>query len=131
MVDNFKIYKDGKYVFLSKGKRFGERVELNLDIYYPRVNNVSIYEQYGDKNPLMKIINISKTGVMIFSKAPLKKDDFVNFLIKIEENPSFWCTLQVKWIKIQGDLYQAGCEFFSMKMEEIDQINEFVEKSKI
>lgn len=130
MLENYKMYKDGKYVFISKGKRYGERVELNLDIYYPRVNNVSIHEQYGDKDPLMKIVNISKAGVMLLSKAQLKVDDFVNFLIKIEENPSFWCMLQVKWVKIVDKHYQAGCEFYSLKMEEINQINDFVEKSK-
>jgi len=128
MVDNLGICKKNEYVYINRGQRFGERVELNLEIYYPRVNNVSVYEQYISKEALMKIINISKSGVLIGSIVPLKEGDFVNFLVKIEDNPSFWCLALVKRVQREDNVYYAGCEFYSLKMEEINQINDFVQK---
>lgn len=130
MSDNFKIYKKGEYVYINRGKRFGERVELNLDIYYPRVNNISIHEQYQTDEAFMRILNISKSGVLLWSKVPLKIGDYVNFLVQIEENPSFWCLVLVKRIDLKDNAYLAGCEFYSLKMEEINQINDFVDKTK-
>ncbi|MGE5628806.1 MAG: PilZ domain-containing protein [Solirubrobacterales bacterium] len=129
MSDNFKIYKNGEYVYINRGKRFGERVELNLDIFYPIVNNESIHEKYKNDEAFLRIINISKSGVLLWSKIPLQVGDYVNFLVKIEDNPSFWCLVLVKRIEVKENAFYAGCEFYSLGMNEINQINKFVEKT--
>lgn len=129
MSDNFKIYRKGEYVYINRGKRFGERVELNLDIFYPIVNNESIHDKYKNDEAFIKIVNISKSGVLLWSKLPLQVGDYVNFLVKIGENPSFWCLVLVKRIETKDNVIYAGCEFFSLSMDQINQINAFVEKT--
>lgn len=114
---------------LSDGdKRFKKRVDYNLDIYYPRINNKSVYEEYGTDEPLMEIINISETGVSFKSRIPLVAGDFINFTLTIEDNPSFWCLAQVKWVKMVNDLYHAGCEFFTLTWEQKNIIKDYVNR---
>ncbi|MCM8711668.1 PilZ domain-containing protein [Clostridium sp. SYSU_GA19001] len=113
---------------LNEDKRFKKRVNYNLDIHYPRVNNKSVYKDYTTDKPLMEVINISETGICFKSRVPLTEGDFVNFTLTLEDNPSFWCLAEVKWVKKEDELYYSGCEFFTLTWEQKNIIKNFVNK---
>lgn len=121
------VYKNGDYIYKSSEKRFANRAEFYTDIYYPTVNNRSVYEQYKVEGPIMRTINLSKTGILIESKMALQIGDFINFTLKIEDNPSFWCLLEVKRIIIKEFFYYLGCEFISLDMNQINIIGRYVD----
>lgn len=106
--------------------RFATRKNLNLEIYYPIVNNESIHEKYNYQGVAMYAVNISTLGICLKSKFPLKVGDILNFTLKLLDNPSFWCMTEVKWIKNVEDEYLVGCEFYILKDEQINVIRDFV-----
>lgn len=127
MIFKNTVYKNGDYIYKSSEKRFANRAEFYADIYYPAVNNRSIYEQYKFEGPIMRTINLSKTGILIESKIALQIGDFINFTLKIEDNPSFWCLTEVKRIIIKESFYYIGCEFISLDMNQINIIERYVD----
>lgn len=110
----------------SYDNRFSVRRDLNLEIYYPIVNNESLHEKFKFQGVAMYAINISTLGVSIKSKFPLKLGDILNFTLKFSENPSFWCMAEVKWVKNVDDYFLAGCEFHILNDEQIKIIRDFV-----
>ncbi|WP_164509062.1 PilZ domain-containing protein [Clostridium rectalis] len=124
------IYKNGQYVYKVIEKRYGKRAKFDLDIYYPRINDKSIYKVYKSSDPIMKGINISSTGILLLSKAFAKVGDFISFSMKIGDRPSFWCMAEVKWVSESNSYYLLGCEFFSLTMGQINIIKEYVKNNK-
>lgn len=121
------VYKNGDYIYKSSEKRLTNRVEFYTDIYYPTVNNRSVYEQYKFEGSIMRTINLSKTGILIESKIAIQIGDFINFTLKIGNNPSFWCLAEVKRITIKESFYYIGCEFISLDMNQINIIEKYVD----
>lgn len=107
-------------------KRIKKRAEYNQELYYPRVNDNSVYQKYGTKEPIMEAVNISETGVSFKSRIPLIEGDFLNFALTIENNPSFWCLAEVKWVRELDHEYLVGCEFYTLSQEHVDLIKSYV-----
>ncbi|MBI6871463.1 PilZ domain-containing protein [Clostridium aciditolerans] len=127
MIPKNIVHKNGDYIYKSSEKRFANRSEFYADIYYPTVNNKSVYEQYKFEGPIMRTINLSKTGILIESKIALQVGDFINFTLKIGDNPSFWYLAEVKRITIKESFYYIGCEFISLDMNQINIIERYVD----
>ena len=81
---------------LETQKRYDLRVSYRIEIFYPIINNVSIYKNYDNSTPLMTTINISESGICFYTNLPIKIGDFISFMLKIGDNPSFWCLSEVK-----------------------------------
>lgn len=107
-------------------KRFKKRVEHSSDLYYPQVNNESIYKKYGTDGPLLETINLSEGGISFKGKVSLKVGDIINFTLSIKDNPSFWCTAVVKWVKNDNGVYSTGCEFLALTQDQLNCIREYV-----
>ncbi|GAA0721731.1 PilZ domain-containing protein [Clostridium malenominatum] len=120
-----KIYRNGEYVYINSSEK-NEKRDVELDIYYPRVNNKSIYENYKSSEPVMKGIKIDSEGITLISKTPLIVGDFVNFSIALGEYPSFWCLCEVKYVQYEDTNCKAQCEFYSLTMEQINMIKEYM-----
>lgn len=123
-----KVFKEGSYIYKNTERRSASRAEFYMDIYYPVINSQSVYDIYKTEAPLMRTINISKTGILIESKIPLQIGDFINFTLKIKDKPSFWCLVVVKRIIVKESLYYLGCEFISLSMNEITIIDQYIKK---
>nr|WP_243157352.1 PilZ domain-containing protein [Clostridium botulinum] len=95
-------------------------------IYYPRVNNKSIYENYGEDLAKMEVIDISKFGVKLRTKIKLKEDDFINFSLRLSEKPSFWCMAIVRRVEKYEDYFIIGCEFLSLTLEQMRDIEKYI-----
>lgn len=124
---NLDITEDN-YHLLKGEKRYTDRKGFDLEIFYPCINNVSIYRDYNVEGPLLRAVNISKTGVCFVSKAKIKVDDFLSFMLKIEENPTFWCLSQVKWVKAEKDTYIIGCQFYLLDRENLKAVSDYADK---
>lgn len=109
-------------------KRHGERVKYNLKLYYPRINNDSIYNKFNMESPILETIDISETGISFISRAELKVDDFITFLLTIDDNPSFWCMAEVKWSQEIEGFFKVGCQFYCLTENQIEFIREYVNK---
>ncbi|KAJ53519.1 hypothetical protein CTM_02059 [Clostridium tetanomorphum DSM 665] len=123
------IYKKGEYIYKINEKRSRKRAQFDLDIHYPRINDKSMYIKYETDEPLMKGINISSTGILLLSKVPVKTGDFISFSMRIGDYPSFWCLCEAKWVNSNVNNCLVGCEFFSLTMQQINTIKEYVENS--
>ncbi|MBU5484856.1 PilZ domain-containing protein [Clostridium sp. MSJ-11] len=138
-----KIYKNGKYIYINDDKENNDRDnnidknndinsdkdkkgKISIDIYYPRVNDKSVYEQYKSREPVMKIINMSSTKLTILSKVFLNTGDFINFSLALRDYPSFWCLCEVKNIKFQDEYCETECQFYSLTMEQINSIKQYI-----
>ncbi|OPD26206.1 hypothetical protein AL710_01775 [Clostridium botulinum] len=121
------IYKSSEYIYVKDDeKRKVKRKECNIYIYYPRVNNKSIYENYGEDLAKMEVIDISKFGVKLRTKIKLKEDDFINFSLRLSEKPSFWCMAIVRRVEKYEDYFIIGCEFLSLTLEQMRDIEKYV-----
>ncbi|EJO5347546.1 PilZ domain-containing protein [Clostridium botulinum] len=121
------IYKSSEYVYIKNNeKRKTKRKDCNIYVYYPRVNNKSIYEIYGEDLAKMEVLDISKFGLKLKSKIKLKKDDVINFSLRLLKEPSLWCMAIVKRVEEYENYYIVGCEFLALKLEEIRRIEEYV-----
>ncbi|MFD3156346.1 PilZ domain-containing protein [Haloimpatiens sp. FM7330] len=107
-------------------KRKYKRVDFKLDLYYPVINNKSIYKNFTGDRPILTAINLSESGICFKSRIKLKKDDFISFLMKIDNNPSFWCLCEVKWVKPEEGFCIVGCEFFLLKLNQMNTIKKYV-----
>lgn len=105
-----------------------KRVKFELQIFYPRLNNKSINYGNDDKTPILKAVNISETGICFKSKISMKKGDFLNFLMKVGETPSFWCLSIVRWVAIDDSYFFYGLEFLSLSMNQILCIRNYIEE---
>jgi hypothetical protein len=108
-------------------KRFKKRVEHNSDLYYPQVNNESVFIKYGTNQPLLETTNISESGISFTGRVPLKAGDLINFTLCIQDKPSFWCSAVVKWVKNNNDIYDTGCEFIALTQDQINYIKNYVD----
>ncbi|HEY5562866.1 MAG TPA: PilZ domain-containing protein [Clostridiaceae bacterium] len=109
-------------------KRFTDRIDFNLEIFYPCINNVSVYRDFNVEGPLLKAVNLSKTGVCFIGKIPMKVGDFLSFMLKIEDNPTFWCLSEVKWVRNENDKYLVGCQFYLLDRERLKAIVDYTDK---
>lgn len=120
---NKKIYN------YTKEKRYGlPRIPFSLDVYYPRVNNKSVSTNLNSENdfPIMKAINLSENGICFISKIHIQTGDFINFLIKIEDAPSFSCTAEVRWVGFDDHNYLLGCRLISLSLDQIHIIRDYI-----
>lgn len=128
------ILKTGMYkdmtLHCKTDNRIDVRVDFKTDIYYPIVNNKSVYKDYDVSFPLLTAINISVSGICFKSRIPLNKGDFISFLLKINNYPSFWCLAEVKWVEARKEIFIAGCKFYLLKEEHINTIRNYV-KSEV
>lgn len=120
------LYDDRTYKYESE-KRQKQRVKFLVEILYPRLNDESIYEKYGTDESVLQAVNLSEHGICFKSKMKLKVGDFINFSLRVGNNPSFWCMAVVKWVNIDDDSYVAGCEFISQTLVQIQAIREYVQ----
>lgn len=125
-LDSFNTYNNRKYKYEYE-KRMKKRVKFELQIFYPRLNDKSINYGNNEKTPILKAINISETGICFKSNISMKKGDFLNFLMKIEDNPSFWCLSIVRWVAIDDSHFIYGLEFISLSMQQILYIRSYIE----
>lgn len=109
-------------------KRKSKRVKFNFDVYYPHVNNKWESENNGLEGPVIETVNISDSGICFISKVSLSVGDFVSFLIRIGENPSFPCLGEVKWIEPKDNNFLVGCQFYTLNSNQVEIIREYIEK---
>ncbi|WP_138202918.1 PilZ domain-containing protein [Haloimpatiens lingqiaonensis] len=115
--------------FINKNsyeKRKYIRVDFKQDLYYPLVNNKSIYKNFDGKKPILSAINISETGICFKSIIKLNVGDFISFLMKVGDNPSFWCLCEVKWVKNEGSDTLLGCEFYTLSLTQLNTIKNYI-----
>ncbi|WP_373898254.1 PilZ domain-containing protein [Haloimpatiens sp. FM7315] len=125
------MYSYGKCLQQLSEKRKSIRVDFSLKLYYPLINNKSIYKDYDGKRPILEAINISDTGICFKSIAKADKGDFISFLLKVDDkNPSFWTLCEVKWSKhIEDDLYILGCEFYLLTLNQLSIIRKYIKNT--
>ncbi|WP_010239269.1 PilZ domain-containing protein [Clostridium arbusti] len=126
-LDSNNTYNNRRYKYEYE-KRMKKRVKFELQIFYPRLNNKSINYGNDDKTPILKAVNISETGICFKSKISMKKGDFLNFLMKVGETPSFWCLSIVRWVAIDDSYFFYGLEFLSLSMNQILCIRNYIEE---
>lgn len=111
---------------LEAQKRYDLRVGYKIGIFYPIINNVSIYNNYDSDTPLMTTINISESGICFNTRIPIEVGDFISFLLKIEDHQSFWCLCEVKWIENKIDNAYVGCRFYLLTDAYLNIIRDYV-----
>lgn len=109
-------------------KRKSPRVKFHFDVYYPHVNNKRESENMGSDVPVIETINISDSGICFLSKVKLEAGDFISFLIRIEDYPSFPCLGEVKWVEPKGNDFVVGCQFYTLSDVQIDVIRKYIKK---
>lgn len=120
------FYDNRTYKFESE-KRQKRRIKFSLEILYPRLNDESVHEKYGTDDSVLQAVNLSEHGICFKSKIKISVGDFINFSLKVADNPSFWCMAVVKWVNIDDNSYVAGCEFISQTLVQIQAIREYVQ----
>ena len=123
-----KIFPDNE---LGKNthNRLDARAKFGIDIFYPRLNNESVYEDYDTSTPLLRTTNISESGICFVSRIPAKPGDFMSFMLKVEDSPSFWCLCEVRWVEENHGNYMIGCRFFLLSELYLKIIREYVKKN--
>lgn len=123
------ISLSGKKYTYSKIKRSENRVPFDLEVFYPNVNNNIDKVNLDVNKPVLKAVNISYSGIGFKSSKRLKMGDFISFLLKIENNPSFPALVEVKWVGISDEAYYIGCKFIKLEWYQIKQIKAYVHKN--
>ncbi|MBC8062475.1 MAG: PilZ domain-containing protein [Clostridiaceae bacterium] len=111
---------------LEAQKRYDLRVSYRIEIFYPIINNVSIYKNYDRSTPLMTTVNISESGICFNTRLPIKVGDFISFMLQIGDNPSFWCLCEVKWVENKVAYDYVGCRFYLLSDTYINIIKDYV-----
>lgn len=119
--------KNNKVYSFLKEKRASKRIDFDLEIMYPRINDKNVNNPSGD--PIMRALNISEAGICISSDIPLKKGDFLDILLSIKGSPSFTAIMEIKWVGYDDKAFLAGGEFLCLTMDQINTITGFVNKS--
>lgn len=109
-------------------KRQKQRIKFSLKILYPRLNDESIYEKYGKDDSVLQAVDLSEHGICFKSKIKLNVGDFINFSLRIGNNPSFWCMAVVKHVNFDDNAYVSGCEFISQTLVQIQAIREYIQE---
>lgn len=120
---------NGEKYSYSEKKRKETRVPFNLEIYYPNVNNNIDNVNLEVNTPVLKAINISHGGICFKSSKNFKVGDFISFLLKIDNKPSFPSLVEVRWIGISDEAYYIGCRFIKLEWYQIEQIQSYVDKN--
>lgn len=107
-------------------KRYNLRASYRIEIFYPIINNVSIYKNYDMSAPLMTTINISESGICFNSRVSVKVGDFISFMLKIGDNPSFWCLCEAKWVENKENHDYVGCRFYLLTDTYLKIIKDYV-----
>lgn len=110
-------------------ERKSPRAKYKFDIYYPHVNNKSVSENIKGTSPVITVENISDSGICFSTKLKLTVGDFISFLFRIGDYPSFNTLAEVKWIMSTGDNYQVGCQFYTLTSNQISVIREYVSQN--
>lgn len=109
-------------------KRKSPRVKFHFEVYYPHVNNKWESENIGSDVPVIETINISDSGICFLSRVKLEAGDFISFLIRIEDYPSFPCLGEIKWVEPKENDFIVGCQFYTLSDVQIDVIRRYIEK---
>lgn len=109
-------------------KRKSPRVKFHFEVYYPHVNNKRESENIGSDVPVIETINISDSGICFLSRVKLEVGDFISFLIRIEDYPSFPCLGEIKWVEPKEKDFIVGCQFYTLSDVQIDIIRRYIEK---
>lgn len=110
--------------------RKSPRAKYEVDIYYPHLNNKRESENHDPNTPVLKTTNISDSGISFLSRVSMQIGDFISFLIRIEENPSFQCLGEVRWVTPEGENFLVGCKFYTISEEQENVIRNYVNKSQ-
>lgn len=121
------FYENRIYKYESE-KRQKQRIKFSLEVLYPRLNDESIHEKYGTDDSVLQAVDLSERGICFKSKIKIKVGDFINFSLRVGNNPSFWCMAVVKWVNIDDNSYVVGCEFISQTLIQIQAIREYVQE---
>lgn len=112
----------------NQDKRLNKRATFKIDIFYPHINNKIEVHPKRDDQPVIRTINISETGICFLSRIELKKADFISFLIRIEDYPSFECFGEVKWLETKDENFIVGCQFYTLSSVYQNVIREYINK---
>lgn len=124
MLNKSKVYKISEVVIVENLNN--KIANIILDIYYPRINNVSIYENISIDGPIMQIVKIAKNGIVLLSKVKVSIEDFITFDVKLGEGPSFPVMVNLIYVKYGKNLYLAKGEFISPSEALITAVEEFL-----
>lgn len=123
-------FKNGKVYKFEREKRYKERKEFVYEILYPVLNGKSFIKEARErKNYLIQTTDITEFGIGLRSNIMLKKGDFLNLCIKVNNSPIFECMCVVKWVGIDDKSYIAGCEFCNIRNEDRFYIRQFMNLS--
>lgn len=102
---------------------------VDIDIFYPTINNNKIWETCNIEGPILKIVQISGDSVILVSKVPLQSQDFIAFLFKVGSYPFIDCLVGVDTVVEKCGQYVASCKFYLLSDEHKQMICSFVEES--
>lgn len=117
---------NGIQCYFAEKKRKEKRVPFSFDIYYPNINNNINNINFSVDKPVLKAINISEGGMCFKSEIKIDRGDFISFLLKIDDNPSFACMSAVRWVGFLDNSYIIGCEFIKLELHQIMQIRSYI-----
>lgn len=124
MAKKSKIYKINEVILIDNPNK--KTVNVVLDIFYPRVNNISLYENYSIDGPIMQIVKVWKSGIVLLSKVKFNNGDFVTFDIKPEASPSISIMVQLFYVKYSKKIYIAKAKFINPSESLIYAIEQFL-----
>lgn len=124
VVKKSKIYKINEVVVIDNLNK--KTINVIIDIYYPRINNISIYENYSIEGPIMQIVKIWRNGIVLLSKVKFNNGDFVTFDIKPEIGPSISIMIQLFYVKYSKNVYIAKAKFINPSDSLIYAIDKFL-----
>lgn len=117
---------NGEECSFYKRKRKDTRVPFSLDIFYPNINNNIDNVNFSVDKPVLRAINISEGGMCFISSVKIECGDFISFLLKVGDNPSFACLVNVKWVGFLDDAYFFGCQFIKLEWHQLKQIKSYI-----
>lgn len=106
-----------------------KQVKLDLEVFYPSINNEKTWEKYSVTGAVMKVIALKEEGLILISKVPVKSSDFISFLIKIGEFTSFNCLLGVEEVKEKQGQFVAFCKFYLLSDSQQKSIKKFIDEN--
>ncbi|MDF2879737.1 MAG: hypothetical protein K0R54_294 [Clostridiaceae bacterium] len=111
MVKKSNIFKINEVVITNNLNK--RTVNVVIDIYYPRINNVSIYENFSIEGPIMQIVKIWENGIVLLSKVKVNVGDFITFDIKPGESPSLSIMVDLFYVKYGKNVFLAKGKFIN------------------
>ncbi len=125
------ITKPVKAELSNVEKRRFNRMECNIGFVGRPVMINDVMITKSDKHFSGNIINISAGGVLV--QTNLKLPDYMIFKFKLKLNYFLECTAMVKrtFDSETGTMYNSGCEFLEMPIEDIKTISLYVFKEQL